>query len=222
MIHFLESPRFPDNIGLHSSSHTQFNTDVVVLKNGFEQRNARWSYPLHSYDVASGIKNEADLSTILHFFNSVRGRFIGFRFKDWLDYTSSPILGKPIAATDQVIGIGDGNQREFALIKTYQAGELSQVRKIHKPVANTVIVAVNGMIDARFTINTATGAVALPEEFDPPLQDDIISAGFEFDVSCRFDTDKLMIGLPYQNLGSFSVSLVEIRYEKLVLYNISA
>lgn len=211
MIHFLETPRFPDNIGLHSSSHTQFNTDVVVLKNGFEQRNARWSYPLHSYDVASGIKTEADLSMILHFFNSVRGRFIGFRFKDWLDYTSSPILGKSITSTDQIIGIGDGNQREFALVKTYQIGALSQVRKINKPVANTVIVAVNGVFDQRFVINTPTGVVALPEEYDPPQENDIVSAGFEFDVPCRFDTDKLMIGLPYQNFGSFTIPLVEIR-----------
>ena len=68
MIDFLESPRFPDNIGFHSTSNTQFNTDVVVLKNGFEQRNARWSYPLHSYDVASGIKTDADFSSHFTFF----------------------------------------------------------------------------------------------------------------------------------------------------------
>jgi uncharacterized protein (TIGR02217 family) len=212
MIDFLESPRFPDNIGFHSTSSTQFNTDVVVLKNGFEQRNARWCYPLHSYDVASGIKTEADLSAILHFFNSVRGRFIGFRFKDWLDYTSSPILGKPVTATDQVIGTGDEQTREFPLIKTYSAGALSQTRRIHKPVENTVSVAVNGMIDQRFIINTIAGTVTLPETFDPPEQNDIITAGFEFDVPCRFDVDKLVITLPYQNFGSFTVPLVEIRF----------
>lgn len=211
MIDFLESPRFPDNIGLHSSSSTQFNTDVVVLKNGFEQRNARWSYPLHSYDVASGIKTDADLSTILHFFNSVRGRLIGFRFKDWLDYTSAPMLGNPITATDQVIGRGDGNQREFALIKTYKVGELSQVRRIDKPVENTIMLSVNGVIDNRFTFNAVTGTVILPDEFEAPDCDDMITAGFEFDVPCRFETDKLMIALPYQHLGSFTVPLVELR-----------
>lgn len=211
MIDFLETPRFPDNIGLHSTSSTQFQTDVVVLKNGFEQRNAKWSYPLHSYDVASGIKTEADLSAILHFFNSVRGRFIGFRFKDWLDYSSSPILGKPISAMDQVIGIGDGKQREFALTKTYKVGELSQTRRIYKPVENTLIVAVNGVVDDRFTINIVTGIVTLPEEFDPLQPNDMITAGFEFDVPCRFDTDKLIIGLPFQHLGSFTLPLIEIR-----------
>src|ERR1700730_10222855 len=115
MIDFLESPRFPDAIGFHSTSSTQFKTDVIVLSNGFEQRNAKWSHPLHSYDVASGIKNESVLSNILHFFNTVRGLFIGFRFKYWLDYSSASILGKPVTAMDQVIGIGDGKQREFPL-----------------------------------------------------------------------------------------------------------
>jgi len=212
MIEFLESPRFPDPIAMHSSSSTEFKTDVVVLNNGFEQRNAKWSHPLHRYDVASGIKNEADLSVILHFFNSVRGRFIGFRFKDWLDYSSAPILGKPITATDQLIGVGDGQQREFPLIKTYQAGVLSQVRHIHKPVENTVLVAINGNIDSRFRVNTANGVIVLPENCDPPCSGDLITAGFEFDVPCRFDTDQLSIGLQFQNLGSFSVPLIEIRF----------
>lgn len=67
------------------------------------------------------------------------------------------------------------------------------------------------MIDARFVINTVTGLIALPEEFDPPQHNDIISAGFEFDVPCRFDLDKLIITLPCQILGSFNLLLVEIR-----------
>jgi uncharacterized protein (TIGR02217 family) len=211
MIDFLEAPRFPDSIGFHSTSSTEFKTDVVVLNNGFEQRNTKWSHSLHRYDVASGIKNEVDLSAILHFFNSVRGRFIGFRFKDWLDYSSSPTLGKPITATDQLIGVGDGQQREFTLTKTYQVGLLSQVRYIHKPVEHTVMVAVNGKIDARFTVNTANGVVVLSEEYDPPSSGDLITAGFEFDVPCRFDTDTLQISLPFQQLGNFNVPLMEIR-----------
>lgn len=60
-------------------------------------------------------------------------------------------------------------------------------------------------------MNVATGIVVLPEEFDAPQVDDIITAGFEFDAPCRFDVDQLMIGLPYQTLGNFTVALVEVR-----------
>ena len=62
-----------------------------------------------------------------------------------------------------------------------------------------------------FIVDTARGIVTLPEEFDPPRQGDIITAGFEFDVPCRFDTDKLMVVLPFQHLGHFMVPLVEVR-----------
>lgn len=211
MIDFLESPRFPDRMGLHSSSSTEFKTDVIVLNNGFEQRNAKWSNPLHRYEVASGIKTESDLSILLHFFHSVRGKLIGFRFKDWLDYASASIVGQPMTATDQVIGVGDGQQREFPLTKTYQAGVLSHVRRIHKPVENTVLVAVNGNIDSRFRVNTAQGVAVLPETYDPPGAGDRITAGFEFDVPCRFDIDQFVIALQSQNLGSFNLPLTEIR-----------
>jgi len=211
MIDFLEAHRFPDNIGFHSTSSTEFKTDVMVLNNGFEQRNAKWSHSLHRYDVASGIKNEVDLSAILHFFNSVRGRFIGFRFKDWLDYASASLLGKPTTAMDQLIGVGDGQQREFLLTKTYQAGVLSHVRRIQKPVENTVVIAVNGKIDSRFTVNTANGVVALPEDDEPPESGSLITAGFEFDVPCRFDTDLLQMSLQSPILGQFTVPLIEMR-----------
>ena len=211
MINFLASPRFPDAIGFHSSRSAQFYTEVVALQNGFEQRNARWSSPLHRYDVASGIKTETDLSTMLHFFNNVRGRWIGFRFKDWLDYSSAPVLGKPLTALDQAIGTGDGKNKAFSLLKTYRAGGLSQTRRIQKPVEATVRVAVNGTLDPRFTVDLETGVVALPEDAEPPPVGALITAGFEFDVPCRFDTDQLCIGLQFQNVGSFSVPLVEVR-----------
>ena len=118
---FLESPRFPDNIGMNSSGGPQYNTEVVILRSGFEQRNARWTYPLHTYDVASGVKTDTDLGNVIQFFNSVRGRLIGFRYKDWTDYQSAPI-GDAVTPTDQTIGTGDGTITDFQLIKTYAAG----------------------------------------------------------------------------------------------------
>ena len=111
-----------------------------------------------------------------------------------------------------MIATGDGKQREFALIKMYTVGEHSQIRRIQKPVENTVVVAINGVTDPRFTVNTVNGLVVLSEEYDPPQPDDIITAGFEFDVPCRFDTDQLTIGLHHQTLGSFTIPLVEMRF----------
>lgn len=212
-MNFLESPRFPDAISLNSLRSVAFNTDVVVLSSGHEQRNARWSMPLHRFEVGSGIKNRTDLSQIIHFFNTVQGRFRAFRVRDWLDYASSAVMGQLITPTDQILGVGDGNQRAFALIKTYTTGELTQTRRIHKPVENTVCVAVNGRVDTRFRVNTVNGVIELGEDDEPPQPGDVITAGFEFDVPCRFDTDSLTIGLQNQDWGSFSVPLVEVRLD---------
>lgn len=201
---FLESPRFPEHIGQYSTGGPCFQTDIVRLMSGMEQRNATWSTPLHRFDITSGIQTREDLMAVLAFFKQVRGRSIGFRFKDPLDFSSSLDV---ITPTDQLIGIGDGETQRFQLIKTTALGELKQVRVIQKPVPGTVMVAVNSMtkdVDIDFT----TGLLYFNQA---PKIGAMITAGFEFDVPCRFDTDQLCIGLQHGELGSFSLPLLEIR-----------
>lgn len=199
---FLESPRFPTAIGLHSTVGVCFQTDIVCLQNGFEQRHAHWSSPLRRYEVVSGVQSEADLADILAFFNTVKGRSRAFRFKDCLDYRSS--RGEQgITFLDQRIGKGDGQRCDFQLIQTW--GE--QVRRIQKPVPNTVQVAINGVM-AEVTVDDSTGLIHFSE---PPEPEAIITAGFEFDVPCRFDTDQFVISLQSPHLGSYTLPLVEVR-----------
>ena len=52
------------------------------------------------------------------FFEERRGRLYGFRFPDPLDHKSCPPRGT-IAATDQLLGVGDGAWKHFQLIKSY-------------------------------------------------------------------------------------------------------
>ena len=60
--------------------------------------------------------------------------------------TSSPAFrrGQP-GATDQVLGKGDGATSLFGLRKTYASGGQTYFRAIAKPVAGTVVVAVDGV-----------------------------------------------------------------------------
>lgn len=204
---FLESPRFPLEIGRHSTGGPQFCTDIISLRSGHEQRNARWSYPRHRYDVASGIQTEKDLNTLRDFFYSVKGRWMGFRFKDWADFTSSA-CNEPITVLDQVIGIGDGVKKDFQLQKNYTSGTATLSRRIVKPVANTVVIAVNheNISEDHWQIDFDTGVVTFTKA---PVENDLITAGFEFDVPCRFDTDQLMVQWATMNFGGVSVSVVE-------------
>lgn len=204
---FLEFPRFPDIALQQVSGGPCFFTEVVQLGSGQEQRNAGWTRPLHRYEISSSMKTPAELQAVLVFFEHVRGRWLPFRFKDLLDF-SSALSGAIITVTDQIIGTGDGVQCAFQLIKTTKLGELTQVRVIQKPVQGTVMVAVDGIEEKQLEIDTTTGVITFAE---PPPQHSMITAGFEFDVPCRFDQDQFFIHLQPGLLGSFTAQLTEVR-----------
>jgi Conserved hypothetical protein 2217 (DUF2460) len=101
---------------------------VVVTGAGHEQRNVDWAEARGRWDVASGLKDQAQLDELIAFFRARKGKAYGFRFKDWTDYK----------ATDQLIGTGDGAIKTFQLVKRYPSGSVIEVRTITKPVAGTV------------------------------------------------------------------------------------
>ena len=109
-----------------------------------------------------------------------------------------------------MIGTGDGTVTQFQLVKRYSSGAQSWTRAITKPVAGTVTIALNGATQASgWSVSTATGLVTFTTA---PAAGVAITAGFEFDVPVRFDTDALDITLDFERLGSItSIPLVEIR-----------
>ncbi len=95
-------------------------------------------------------------------------------------------------------------------MKLYTSGAQSWTRTITKPVAGTVALALNGVPQITgWTVNTSTGVVT----FAPaPAPGAAITAGFEFDVPVRFDTDTLDVTLDLERLGSItSIPLIEVR-----------
>ena len=147
-----------------------------------------------TYNAGYGVKSLDDLHAVIAFFEERRGRLYGFRWRDHLDCKSRPPQ-QPLTAPDQAIGTGDGTQAAFQLVKTYGSAFAPWTREIDKPVAGTVRVAVAGdekIADTHFTVDTATGIVTfLPGHL--PAAGAAVTAGFEFDVPVRFDTDRLEI-----------------------------
>lgn len=201
--------RFPTHIAFGSSGGPRFSTDVVETASGFEHRNVNWSQARADYDVGSGIRSEDDLGEVLAFFRARAGRAYAFRFKDWADHRS----GAPSAAvapTDQALGTGDGAATTFALTKTYVSGTQTHVRRIHKPVAGTVRVALDGVEQgAGWTLDADHGTVT----FDvAPAAGVAVTAGFEFDVPVRFADDALAISLDSFRAGQApGIGLIEVR-----------
>ncbi len=104
--------RFPLRLALGASGGPQRRTDIVDLSNGRETRNRRWQDARRRYDAGSGLKSIDDLYAVVAFFEARAGQLYGFRFRDPVDFQSCAPGAVP-AATDQVIGTGDGCARPF-------------------------------------------------------------------------------------------------------------
>ena len=201
--------RFPDNISRGARGGPERRTQVVELASGDEERNASWASSRRRYDVAYGIRRADDLAAVVAFFEARNGRLYGFRTKDWADYKSS-LPSTPAGATDQQIGTGNGSLNVFQLTKRYTSGAQAWTRTITKPVSGTVRLALIGIEQmAGWTVDTTTGTVTFTTA---PGAGVAITAGFEFDVPVRFDTDMLDVTLDIERLGSItSIPLLEIR-----------
>ena len=205
--------RFPDRISRGARGGPRRRVEIVTLQSGHEERNASWSASRRSYDVAFGLRSNDDLQRVVTFFEAVGGQLHGFRFKDWSDYKSSPVPSRVITSRDQIIGTGDASTQTFQLVKTYASGSLEYRRTITRPVAGKTVVALNDEEQVGgFSVDHTTGLVT----FDvPPAAGVVVSAGFEFDVPARFDTDALDVTLDIERTGSISsIPIIEIRDQR--------
>lgn len=203
--------RFPANLSFGSVGGPERRTEIVTLQNGHEERNTPWAHSRRRYDAGVGLRSLDDLEALIAFFEARRGQLHGFRWKDWSDFRSCA-PSRSTGPLDQVIGLGDGVTAVWPLVKTYSSGGESYLRPIGKPVLGTVSIAiaedpkVEGL---EFTVDPATGLVTF--DVPPPLGAQI-SAGFEFDVPVRFDTDAIHVSVASFQAGDVpAVPVLEIR-----------
>lgn len=205
--------RFPTGISRGAQGGPERRTDVVVLGSGFEERNSRWADSRRSFNAGYGVRSLDDLHAVIAFFEERRGRLYGFRWRDHSDWKSCA-PGQAPSAEDQVIGVGDGARALFQLIKTYGGADAPWVREIKKPVAGSLLVAVDGTPVTEgeaFTVDYPSGRITFSTGYEPG-GGEVVSAGFAFDVPVRFDTDKLEINLQGFTHGALpNIPVVEIR-----------
>ena len=173
---FLEI-QFPTEVSYGAIGGPEFSTDVITCNNGLEMRNINWQTPRLRFNLNPAIKTKAQLEEIVAFFRICHGKALGFRFKDWSDFK----LEK------QLIARGNDIDKNFQLIKTYGIGEMKSIRKITKPVHNSIIIYLNER-KVLANIDYSKGIIS----FDtPPKNNEKIIIDGEFDVPVRFDIDRL-------------------------------
>jgi uncharacterized protein (TIGR02217 family) len=203
--------RFPLDVSTQARGGPERVTEIVVTSAGREQRNARRAHARRRYEAGYGVKSAAALSQVLAFFEERRGRLCGFRWRDRSDYKSCA-PSQDVSPLDQKIGTGDGVTRCFQLIKTYGQDFVPYQRRIAKPVAASVRIAVAGVeLDkVFFDVDGTSGLVTFHDDHVPPKGAQV-TAGYLFDVPVRFDTDYLEIDYAAFGTGGIpNIPLIEI------------
>lgn len=191
--------QFPTDIAYGSVGGAEFNTEIITLGSGHEQRNQNWSMPRERWEVAYGVDTEAKLLVLREFHMARKGMAVGFRFKNHDDFEG----------TLEAIGTGNAVETEFQLVKNYTSGAGSLVRNITKPVEGSETIYLDGSPQgSTYSFDITSGIIT----FDSAPGDGVaITATFEFDVPMRFDTDYLSIQFVTYEARAASVPIVEIR-----------
>jgi len=192
--------QFPPDISFGSTGGPGYSTGVVTTSSGGEQRNQNWAQARCKYNVAHGVKNQKQLDILIAFFRARRGKAYGFRFKDWADFTG---------VKQSCSVFGSGPPLVYQMQKTYtDAAGYTEVRTIYKPVVGTVKVYINGSLQTDgYTVDYATGRITFVE-----VPSGAVTADFEFDIPCRFDTDEMPINIDNWSSYSWSgISVIEIK-----------
>jgi uncharacterized protein (TIGR02217 family) len=193
--------QFPPEISYGSKGGAMFSTDIITTFSGHEQRNINWHEARARYDIGSGVKTEEQWQQLISFFRARRGRAIGFRYKDWSDYKG----------INQSLGKGNGERKQFQLVKHYISGNFLYTRAIAKPVKNNFCkIYIDSVVQAQgINIDFTSGLVTFN---NAPKADEEVTADFEFDVPVRFDTDHLDLSMDSFSVGSWgNIPLVEVR-----------
>lgn len=200
--------RFPAQVSFGAAGGPVRRVEIVTLANGFEERNSPWAHARRRYDAGLGLRSLDDLAAVIAFFEARGGQLHGFRWKDWADWKSC-LPSQAVGPADQAIGVGDGTRKAFPLVKSYASGAQSYLRPIRKPVAGTVRVAVGGVEVTGFTLDAVAGVVTL---VTAPAAGAAVTAGFEYDVPVRFDTDQLVCSVATFRAGEVpQVPVIEVR-----------
>jgi uncharacterized protein (TIGR02217 family) len=202
--------RFPAPLSVGSSGGPERRTEIVTLSTGFEERNSPWAHSRRRYDAGLGVRSLDDLAQVVAFFEARHGQLYGFRWKDWTDFKSCAPSMTP-GPQDQSLGSGDGSTTLYRLRKVYGSGGAEYARPVTKPVAGSVRVAVGGqeVPGSEFSVDYKTGEVQI---FAAPGAGSAVTAGFEFDVPVRFDTDRISASLASLTAGEIpSIPVVEVR-----------
>lgn len=195
---------FPRCVSFKAIGGPSFNTTVNQGFGGAEQRNRNWSLTRAMYQVSLVTPPKAQfagtpqefIDLIRSFYLVVGGKADAFRFYDHIDH----------GVKGQQLGVGDGTNKVFQLVRDYTIGGRTYTRTITKPITSVILdyqgnplpntfrlyFGSTQITDIDFTtaIDATTGFLTIPGGHDAPGDGVIVSADFDYHIPVRFDSDQ--------------------------------
>jgi uncharacterized protein (TIGR02217 family) len=200
VVDFIEE-RLLEKVAFGTESGVEYKTLVAELKSGASRRTSVWARPLDRFSVIYKVLRPIQRELVVKAFRACRGRAIGFRFKDPLDYT----------ATNEPIGVGAGGLLEYQLKKSYVFGTVTEVREVYKPAPGKVTLNYG---DAHTDVSGVTDYTTGKVQVNVPDGEIIYWTG-EFDKPVCFGSDKLMWSLDTKEGGVHRLASTDIELEEI-------
>jgi len=193
--------RFPECISFGSSGGPGFRTSVFEFDSGYTAVEIEWDRMRGRFEANFENATPQDVEEVESFFYGMKGRAIGFRYKDWTDYQIS----------GQNVAIGDGTTETFQVFKRYNSGTHIFDRIIKKTVTGTMSLTLDGvelLEGSDFFMLDTEGQIVFNT---PPTPGAIAHINYlEFDVPVRFDTDYLNVSYTDFRQLDFTIPIIEV------------
>lgn len=198
---------FPEKISFGAQADPTWSTTIVETVSGRESSIQNWAEARHRYDVALAVRTASDYQAVRAHFHMVRGRAVGFLFRDPLDYTVSATAGKVLSAAGAAISANG----TYQLFKRYGSGSSAYDRKITRPDSPIVVYRTRSgnttdITGAGAAVTYTTGAVVITGH----ASGDTYAWAGSFKVPCRYDTDRLPSVIVNRQPGETGELLVQV------------
>jgi uncharacterized protein (TIGR02217 family) len=151
---------FPECITYGSTGVPTYETYKSEVDSGAEQRQQRWKYPKHEYNIKMDNLPANEIAQVMRIWHVVSGDFAAFLFMDPLDNTSAEsdagMSLTNVTMLDQQIAVAVGAQASYPLYKYYTYGAYQKQRRIRYPDVSTLVLAVDGFQVFNWSYNMAT------------------------------------------------------------------
>jgi len=189
--------RMPERITAGFRIGPDWNTTVIRMDNGREQRNRNWRYPRYRGQANLGVFNATDRQDLMGLFMAAGGMHKAFRVRDPTDFR---VANEPLAV---LAGTDDPVQ----MAREYAFGPESTQVLIQAPVQGTTTIYKDGVAYTECTVDYETGIVTPGTTWPAGTY----TFTTQYDRWMRFDNDWGSFVANTVGVWTTDIELVEVR-----------